>query len=182
MACAAHRHQRQIRIRSLPAADEDNQPPQPDRQAPGCAGHYTQLEHNQRDCEDIEARPRGYGIVSITEAVMAEGAACLVDAVLKLIGDRWTLCLIHELSKGPQRTLELHSAFGGLSTKTLSDRLKNLRKNGLVSRMSYPESPPRVEYSLTEKGSELLPLFHAIARTGIRWGIEWKKNGAQPRC
>jgi DNA-binding HxlR family transcriptional regulator len=113
---------------------------------------------------------------------MAQGTACLVDAVLKLIGDRWTLCLIHELSKGPQRTLELHSAFRGLSTKTLSDRLKNLRKNGLVSRISYPESPPRVEYSLTEKGSELLPLFHVIARTGIRWGIEWKKNGALPRC
>src|SRR5215471_9996369 len=113
---------------------------------------------------------------------MAEGTACLVDAVLKLIGDRWTLCLIHELSKGPRRTLELHSAFRGLSTKTLSDRLKNLRKNGLVSRISYPESPPRVEYSLTEKGSELLPLFHFIARTGIRWGVGWSANGPQPRC
>jgi DNA-binding HxlR family transcriptional regulator len=113
---------------------------------------------------------------------MPEGTACLVDEVLKLIGDRWTLSLIHELSKGPRRTLELHSAFSGLSTKTLSDRLKQLQRNGLVSRTSFPESPPRVEYSLTEKGSELLPLFHMIARTAIRWGIEWSTNGAQTRC
>ena len=113
---------------------------------------------------------------------MAEGTSCLVDAVLKLIGDRWTLSLIHELSKGPRRTLELHSAFSGLSTKTLSDRLKHLRRNGLVLRTSYPESPPRVEYSLTEKGSELLPLFHAIARAGIHWGIELKTKGDQPQC
>jgi DNA-binding HxlR family transcriptional regulator len=112
---------------------------------------------------------------------MPEGTACLVDEVLKLIGDRWTLSLIHELSKGPRRTLELHSALSGLSTKTLSDRLKQLQRNGLVSRTSFPESPPRVEYSLTEKGSELLPLFHAIARTAISWGIEWGKDGAQ-RC
>ena len=113
---------------------------------------------------------------------MAEGTACLVDAVLKLIGDRWTLCVIHELSKGPRRTLELHSAFDGLSTKTLSDRLKHLQRNGLISRTSYPESPPRVEYSLTDKGSELLPLFHTIVGAGIRWGIEWGGNGGQPRC
>jgi DNA-binding HxlR family transcriptional regulator len=113
---------------------------------------------------------------------MSEGTACLVNEVLKLIGDRWTLSLIHELSKGPRRTLELHSALSGLSTKTLSDRLKQLQRNGLVLRTSYPESPPRVEYSLTEKGSELLPLFNTIARTAIRWGIEWSKNGAQPRC
>jgi DNA-binding HxlR family transcriptional regulator len=113
---------------------------------------------------------------------MPEGTACLVYEVLKLIGDRWTLSLIHELSKGPRRTLELHNAFSGLSTKTLSDRLKQLQRNGLVSRTSFPESPPRVEYSLTEKGSELLPLFHMIARTAIRWGIEWRKNGAEPRC
>jgi DNA-binding HxlR family transcriptional regulator len=113
---------------------------------------------------------------------MPEGTACLVYEVLKLIGDRWTLSLIHELSKGPRRTLELHNAFSGLSTKTLSDRLKQLQRNGLVSRASFPESPPRVEYSLTEKGSELLPLFHMIARTAILWGIEWSTNGAQTRC
>jgi DNA-binding HxlR family transcriptional regulator len=113
---------------------------------------------------------------------MPEGTACLVYEVLKLIGDRWTLSLIHELIKGPRRTLELHNAFSGLSTKTLSDRLKQLQRNGLVSRTSFSESPPRVEYSLTEKGSELLPLFHMIARTAIRWGIEWRKNGAEPRC
>jgi DNA-binding HxlR family transcriptional regulator len=113
---------------------------------------------------------------------MSEGTACLVDEVLKLIGDRWTLSLIHELSKGPRRTLELHRAFSGLSTKTLSDRLKQLQRNGLASRTSFPESPPRVEYSLTEKGAELLPLFHAIARAGMRWGLEWRNNGTQPRC
>src|SRR5260370_39401898 len=108
---------------------------------------------------------------------MARDTVCLVDAVLKLIGDRWTLSLIHELSKGPRRTLELHTAFSGLSTKTLSDRLKNLQRSGLVSRKSDPQTPPRVEYSLTEKGSELLPLFHVLARAGLRWGIGSEDNG-----
>jgi DNA-binding HxlR family transcriptional regulator len=85
--------------------------------------------------------------------------------MLKVIGDRWTLGIIHELSVGPRRTLELLGAFTGLSTKTLADRLKKLDRIGIVRRTSYPESPPRVEYSLTGKGRGLLPIVEAISET-----------------
>jgi DNA-binding HxlR family transcriptional regulator len=94
---------------------------------------------------------------------------CRVDSLLKLIGDRWSLGIIHELSVGPRRTLELHSAFIGLSTKTLSDRLKKLEKNGVIRRFAYPEAPPRVEYALTDRGRSLLPIIHAISDAATRW-------------
>jgi DNA-binding HxlR family transcriptional regulator len=96
---------------------------------------------------------------------MAAQSPCRVDAVLKLIADRWTLGILHELSTGPRRTLDLHRCFRGLSTKTLADRLKRLLGQGLIIRTSYPESPPRVEYSLTEKGVSILPAIHLLAQT-----------------
>jgi DNA-binding HxlR family transcriptional regulator len=95
---------------------------------------------------------------------MPADASCRIDAVLKIIGDRWTLGIIHALSAGPRRTLDLFSSFDGLSTKTMTERLKRLQRNGLVVRTSYPESPPRVEYSLTKKGSEILPLVDQLAQ------------------
>lgn len=95
---------------------------------------------------------------------MAAEASCRIDAVLKIIGDRWTLGIIHALSAGPRRTLDLFSSFDGLSTKTMTQRLKLLQRNGLVVRTSYPESPPRVEYSLTKRGSEILPFLDSLAQ------------------
>lgn len=91
--------------------------------------------------------------------------ACYVDAVLKVIGDRWTLGIIHELSAGPRRTLDLFSSFRGLSTRTLTERLRKLERYGLIARESYRESPPRVEYSLTHKGARLLPLIGSLSLT-----------------
>lgn len=103
------------------------------------------------------------------KAATHSSQVCKVDLLLRLIGDRWSLGIIHELSLGPRRTLELHSAFTGLSTKTLSDRLKKLEKNGVVKRFAYPEAPPRVEYALTERGRGLLPVIHAISEAAARW-------------
>jgi DNA-binding HxlR family transcriptional regulator len=96
---------------------------------------------------------------------MAAQSHCRVDAVLKLIADRWTLGILHELSTGPRRTLDLHGRFQGLSTKTMAERLKKLLRQGLIIRKSYPESPPRVEYSLTEKGVRILPVIDILAQT-----------------
>jgi DNA-binding HxlR family transcriptional regulator len=103
---------------------------------------------------------------------MGSSSACRIENVLKLIDDQWMLAIIHELSAGPRRALELHAAFTGLSTKTLTARLKKLERNSVVSRRSYPQSPPRVEYSLTEKGLELLPVLGAIAEVALKWAPE----------
>jgi DNA-binding HxlR family transcriptional regulator len=100
---------------------------------------------------------------------MPSSSACRIEKVLDVVSDLWTLAIIHELSVGPRRTLELLGAFTGMSRKTLADRLKKLDRVGVVSRKSYPESPPRVEYSLTPKGRELLPVLRAIAEVALVW-------------
>jgi DNA-binding HxlR family transcriptional regulator len=113
---------------------------------------------------------------------MAVEASCRIDAVLKIIGDRWTLGIIHALSAGPRRTLDLFSSFNGLSTKTMTQRLRMLQRNGLIARKSYPVSPPRVEYSLTEKGNEILPLIDSIAKVyGVLYEIPHDMESAHCR-
>jgi DNA-binding HxlR family transcriptional regulator len=102
--------------------------------------------------------------------------------VLEVIGEQWVLAIIHELSAGPRRALELHAAFTGMSTKTLTSRLKKLERSRVVSRKSYPESPPRVEYSLTERGAELLPVLRAIADVASKWAPEAELKSATRPC
>lgn len=98
------------------------------------------------------------------------GRSCKIDGVLDFISEPWTLAVIHQLTVGPRRTLELFSSFAGLSTKTLGARLKKLERGGIVARKSFSETPPRVEYSLTEKAGrfcECLTRSHRSLRSGI---------------
>lgn len=111
---------------------------------------------------------------------MPSSSSCRIDPLVEILGDHWTLGVIHELSAGPRRTVELFEAFTGLSTKTLTARLKMLKRHGLIARESYPESPPRVEYSLTDKGRELLPIIGAIAEVALRW--EARGEGPPAAC
>jgi DNA-binding HxlR family transcriptional regulator len=113
---------------------------------------------------------------------MPSSSACHIDSVLDIIGEQWTLAILHVLSTGPKRTLELHGAFTGLSTKTLTDRLKKLTRNHIVSRETYPESPPRVEYSLTEKGRALLPILQAIHEVALKWNGEPRAAAGTPEA
>ncbi len=85
-----------------------------------------------------------------------------------MIGGAWTPNVIWYLSKGPRRYSELKSDLTGISSKTLSLRLKQLEANKLISRTVMPTSPPTVEYDLTELGSELKPAIDAIVNVGLR--------------
>ena len=105
---------------------------------------------------------------------MPSSAPCKIDAVLGFISDPWTLAVIHQLSIGPRRTLELYNSFAGLSTKTLGARLKKLERGGIVARKSFGESPPRVEYSLTEKGKALLRVLDAVREVALEWDSDKK--------
>ena len=113
---------------------------------------------------------------------MPSSSACRLDTVLSCISDQWTLSVIHKLSNGPRRTLELYGAFKGMSTKTLTGRLKKLERDGVVERVSYPESPPRVEYSLTEKGRELMIVLRAIAEVAFKWSGEMEAAKDSIEC
>ena len=105
---------------------------------------------------------------------MPSSASCKIDAVLDFISDPWTLAVIHQLSIGPRRTVELYNSFAGLSTKTLGARLKKLERGGVVARRSFGESPPRVEYSLTEKGEALLRVLDAVREVALEWDSDRK--------
>ena len=109
---------------------------------------------------------------------MPKASACRIDQVLSVIEDKWTLGIIHELGAGPRRTLEILGAFKGLSPRTLGHRLKRLTRSGILTRKSFPESPPRVEWSLTEKGREVLIVVAAIAEVATRWGVEAARDRA----
>lgn len=94
---------------------------------------------------------------------------CPIEFILDLIGTKWSISILRELFRGHQRTHELLEALPGISTKTLTVRLRELEKHGLISRKVYAEIPPRVEYSLTEKGLELQPVLVALKQVGEQW-------------
>jgi len=99
-------------------------------------------------------------------------SSCAVAATSDLIGSKWTALIVHDLSEGPRRFTQLEHACHGISPRTLSERLHMLEQEGLVHRRSYPESPPRVEYELTDKGEALLPIIEAMSAFGHSWLID----------
>jgi DNA-binding HxlR family transcriptional regulator len=94
---------------------------------------------------------------------------CSVAACADIIGAKWTALLVHDLSEGARRFSQLEHSCVGISPRTLSERLRALEHEGIVVRRSYPESPPRVEYELTEKGESLLPIIAEMRRFGHDW-------------
>ena len=85
-----------------------------------------------------------------------------VSDVLQRIGSKWTVFIIGHLSAGPQRFSELKRAIEGISQKVLTATLRDLEKDGLVTRTVTPSIPPRVDYELTELGRELRHPLYAI--------------------
>jgi DNA-binding HxlR family transcriptional regulator len=81
--------------------------------------------------------------------------------------------VIRDLADGCSRFCELERSLGGISPRTLSLRLRSLEAEGIVQRRTYPEVPPRVEYSLTTKGRALVPLIEQMRH----YGQEWLMNG-----
>jgi DNA-binding HxlR family transcriptional regulator len=98
-----------------------------------------------------------------------EASSCSVAATAEVIGAKWTALLVHDLSEGPRRFSELEHSCEGISPRTLSERLRWLEHEHIVLRRSYAESPPRVEYELTEKGEALLPIIGEMRRFGKDW-------------
>jgi DNA-binding HxlR family transcriptional regulator len=94
---------------------------------------------------------------------------CPVCATAEIVCGKWTILVIRDLAEGRTRFCELERSLAGISPRTLSLRLRALEEAGIVERHTYPEVPPRVEYSLTAKGKALLPLIEDMRRFGREW-------------
>ena len=94
-----------------------------------------------------------------------------VKQIMEIFGGKWSFLIMGELHGGAKRFNEMSRNLE-ISTKSLSDALKNLEANGIIARTVYPTSPVTVEYALTEKGRDFEQVFFAMSE----WGLKWLKD------
>jgi len=94
---------------------------------------------------------------------------CPVARTAEIVAGKWTLLIIRDLASGVKRFNQLERSLQGISPKTLSVRLRSLEEEGIILRQTFAEVPPRVEYSLTEKGHDLVGLIESMRNYGKRW-------------
>lgn len=99
-----------------------------------------------------------------------EMPACPVATTVALIGSKWKLLIIRNLLARPWRFNELKKDLEGISQKALTDSLRSMEADGIITRTVYPEVPPRVEYALTELGKSLKPILDSMRA----WGEAYK--------
>ena len=103
-----------------------------------------------------------------------EMPACPVATTVALIGSKWKLLIIRNLRVRPWRFNELKKDLEGISQKVLTDSLRSLEDDGIITRTVHPEVPPRVEYALSELGKSMRPIIDSMEA----WGISYKKSMA----
>lgn len=104
-----------------------------------------------------------------------EMPTCPVATTVQLIGSKWKLLIMRNLLKRPWRFNKLRRDLDGISQKVLTDSLRSMEEDGIITRTVYPEVPPRVEYALSDLGESMRPIIQAMEQ----WGTEYKKNHAE---
>ena len=104
-----------------------------------------------------------------------EMPACPVATTVQLIESKWKLLILRNLLARPWRFNELRKSLEGISQKVLTDSLRSMEEDGLVTRTVYPEVPPRVEYSLSPLGESMRPIIQAMEQ----WGAQYKASKAR---
>src|SRR5437764_12217077 len=84
-----------------------------------------------------------------------DASVCPIARTAEIISGKWTLLIIRDLASGVKRFNQLERSLHGISPKTLSERLRSLEEEGIISRQTFAEVPPRVEYALTDMGCDL---------------------------
>ncbi len=102
---------------------------------------------------------------------------CPVEITLALLGNKWKVLILRELFKGTKRFGELSRGVPNISQKMLTQQLRQMEEDDLVSRKIYPEVPPRVEYSLTDIGKSLSPILDAMHKWGAKYMMQNGKKG-----
>lgn len=94
---------------------------------------------------------------------------CPVATTVDLIGSKWKLLILRNLMSRPWRFNELRKSLDGISQKVLTDSLRSMEADGIVTRTAYAEVPPRVEYSLSELGERLRPIIDSMLEFGVMY-------------
>ncbi|WP_431964263.1 winged helix-turn-helix transcriptional regulator [Nocardia sp. bgisy134] len=108
------------------------------------------------------------GVEQLKRLQEAACSGCGVERTLKVLDGKWTTLIVRELLSGPKRFGDLRAALGSPSAKTLTDRLRALEHQRILTRTVYAEVPPRVVYQLTEDGESLSDILYAM----LKWGEE----------
>lgn len=127
--------------------------------------------------ENLSLAPIESGLEQWSASGQAPGQ-CPVRHVLDRIGDKWTTLIVLALSRRPHRFSELRRAVPDISKRMLTQTLRNLERDGLVSRRVFPTKPPSVEYRLTPLGRSLLGPLSAL----IAWAEETKEEISRARA
>jgi len=107
--------------------------------------------------------------MELTQSNQIKEITCPVARTAQIIGGKWTILIIRDLATGVKRFNQLERSLSGISPKTLSERLRSLEEEGIVKRKTFAEVPPRVEYSLTEKGCDLISVIDSMRNYGKQW-------------
>jgi DNA-binding HxlR family transcriptional regulator len=97
---------------------------------------------------------------------------CPVATTVQLIGSKWKLLILRNLLARPWRFNELRKSLDGISQKVLTDSLRSMEEDGIITRTVYPEVPPRVEYALSGLGESMRPIITAMEK----FGVDYKKQ------
>jgi len=96
---------------------------------------------------------------------------CPVATTVQIIGNKWKLLIIRNLRSRAWRFNELKKDLEGISQKVLTDSLRSMEEDGIITRTVYPEVPPRVEYALSELGETMRPILDSMEQ----WGKKYKE-------
>jgi DNA-binding HxlR family transcriptional regulator len=116
----------------------------------------------------MDQTSKGASQASLTP-IYPNDTICPVARTAEIVAGKWTLLIIRDLASGVKRFNQLERSLHGISPKTLSERLRSLEEEGIILRQMFAEVPPRVEYSLTEKGHDLVGLIESMRNYGKRW-------------
>lgn len=105
---------------------------------------------------------------------------CIASA-MQIIGNKWTALILRDLAAGPKRFSELEKSVGNINPRTLSQRLDDLEEQHIITKQSFAEIPPRIEYTLTPKGYDLIPVLRQMAAWGSKYYPTTGPAGDQSR-
>lgn len=97
---------------------------------------------------------------------------CLIELFIEILGNKWNILIIWHLRNHPLRFTDLQKKMHGVNSNTLTSHLRELEAQKIISRVMFPEIPPRVEYSLTGHGKALFPIFEALRV----WGSDYLES------